>query len=579
MKKTFMVFLLASLFVISIESRVFAQMTGQVEKTGRDLEKEKTLREKIEKKIEPPKIEQPPVQETVPSTSQEKTLVKQITVTGVTLVKQKDIDAIISAYSNKELYMRDMQKIADLITDLYRKKGYITSRAYLPPQKIESGVLEVRVIEGITGDINIKGNRYFKTALLRDKIALKKGQAFDYEVLKKGMSRINEQPDLNAKAVLAPGKDPGTTDVVLEVKDKLPIHAGLTYDNYASRFLDKDRIKTTVSHNNLLGFEDIFTIQYQLTEGENYTLVSANYLLPVTESLKLGLFAANTKLSLRRDYEDLNARGKSKYCSLFAVQSLFTRDNASLKLNLGFDYKDIYNFQLGQETSRDRMRVAKAGLEFDMSDRFGRTLLTNEVDFGIPDIIGGLKARDSFASQGTDASKGTGGSRDGSGGEFIKHALNFVRLQRLPFDNIFYWKSQAQITSNILTAAEQFQIGGIANVRGYPAAEVVGDRGFSSTMAWSIPFYFIPKSFIVPFSKARLYDSIRLVTFYDWANARLRKPAAGEQKDRTLRSIGYGIRIIMPDGFSARIEFAWPLDNMPSDGHHMHSWTEISKSF
>jgi hemolysin activation/secretion protein len=570
---------MAFLFVTSIESNVFAQVTGRVEKMERDLEKEKTLREKIEKKIEEPKIEQPPAQETEPSTSQEKTLIKQIIVTGVTLIKQKDVDSIVSANSNKELYMRDMQKIADLITDLYRKKGYVTSRAYLPPQKIESGVLEVRVVEGITGDINIKGNRYFKTALLRNKITLKKGDPFDYEILKKGMSRINEQPDLNAKAVLAPGKEPGTTDVVLEIKDKLPIHAGFTYDNYASRFLDKDRIKTTVSHNNLLGFEDIFTMQYQLTEGENYTLVSANYLFPATESLKLGLFAARTTLALRRDYEDLSARGKSKYYSVFATQSLFAKDNTSLKLNVGFDYKDIYNFQLGQETSRDRLRVAKAGLELDMSDRFGRTLLTNEVDFGIPNIMGGLKAQDSFAAQGTDASKGTGASRDGSGGKFVKHAINFIRLQRLPFDNIFYWKTQGQISSNTLTAAEQFQIGGLANVRGYPAAEVVGDRGFSSTMAWSVPFYFIPKNVLVPFSNARLYDSIRLVTFYDWATARLRKPAAGEQKNRTLRSIGYGIRVIMPNGFSARVEFAWPLDNTPSDGHHLHSWTEISKSF
>jgi hemolysin activation/secretion protein len=577
MKKLGIVLLLAFLFVISAEGKLFAQATERVEKAVRDLEKEKTLREKIEKKKEEPKIEEPQVQETTPSASQEKTLVKQITVTGVTILKQKDIDAITSTYTNKELYMRDMQKMADMITDAYRKKGYITSRAYLPPQKIQNGVLEVRVVEGITGDINIKGNRYFKTALLRNKIILKKGEPFQYETLKKGLSRINEQPDRNAKAVLAPGQEPGATDVAIEVKDKLPIHAGLTYDDYASRFLDRDRLKATISHNNLLGFEDIFTLQYQLTEAENYTLLSANYLLPVTENLNLGIFAASSKLKLGRDYEDLNARGKSRYYSIFATQSLFTKENTSLKLNVGFDYKDIFNFQMGQEISRDRMRVAKLGLEFDASDKYGRTLFTNEVDVGIPDFMAGLKAKDSAVDE--NPSKGIGGSRDGSGGKFIKHILNLVRLQRMPWDNILYWKTQSQITSNILTAAEQFQIGGIPNVRGYPAAEAVGDRGFSSTIAWSIPFYFIPKSVMVPYSKARLYDSIRLVTFYDWATARLRKPAAGEEKDKTLRSAGYGIRIMLPENFSVRIEFAWPLDNIPSDGQHLHSWTEISKSF
>jgi len=191
MRRTGIILLITAFFVISAQCSIFAQITGQVEKTTRDLEKEKTLREKMEKEVKEPEIEQPQVQETQLPPSQEKTLVKQITVTGVTLVKRKDIDAITSPYLNKELYLRDMQKVADLITDLYRKKGYITSRAYLPPQKIESGVLEVRVLEGITGDINIKGNRYFRTSLLRNKIHLKKGEPFEYEALKKGLSRIN----------------------------------------------------------------------------------------------------------------------------------------------------------------------------------------------------------------------------------------------------------------------------------------------------------------------------------------------------------------------------------------------------
>ena len=80
----------------------------------------------------------------------------------------------------------EMQKIADLITDAYRQKGYVTSRAYLPPQQIERQILEIRIVEGITGNVEIKGNRYFKKKLYRNKIALKNGEPFDYEALRKG---------------------------------------------------------------------------------------------------------------------------------------------------------------------------------------------------------------------------------------------------------------------------------------------------------------------------------------------------------------------------------------------------------
>ncbi|MDD5595645.1 MAG: POTRA domain-containing protein, partial [Candidatus Omnitrophica bacterium] len=63
-------------------------------------------------------------------------------------------------------------KIADKITEIYRKKGRTTSRAYLPPQTIKDGILTIKVIEGKVGKIDIRGNRYFRTSLLEKKLNL-----------------------------------------------------------------------------------------------------------------------------------------------------------------------------------------------------------------------------------------------------------------------------------------------------------------------------------------------------------------------------------------------------------------------
>jgi hemolysin activation/secretion protein len=149
----------------------------------------------------------------------------------------------------------------------------------------------------------------------------------------------------------------------------------------------------------------------------------------------------------------------------------------------------------------------------------------------------------------------------------------------MPFSSTLLWKNQIQISPYILTAAEQFQIGGIANVRGYPPAEAVGDKGYSMTWEWSFPLYFIPKDIKVPFSKAKFYDAFRLAVFYDWANTRLRRPIGTEQKDRTLKAAGCGLRLNLPENFSLRLDFGWPLDNTPSDSDHMHTWAQVSKSF
>ncbi|OGX16061.1 MAG: hypothetical protein A2166_05480 [Omnitrophica WOR_2 bacterium RBG_13_41_10] len=567
MKKLIFCIMVISFILFFNHAAIFAQIAVEVEKAESDIREEKALREKIEKKVKKPQIEEKEMPKVTPAVSEEKALIKKINVTGVTLLKEKEINNIISGYTNKELTLTEMQKVADMITDIYRQKGYITSRAYLPPQKITTGVLEIRIMEGITGDFDIKGNRYFKKSLYRNKIVLKKGEPFNYEILRKGLSKINELPDRSVKAVVAPGKTAGTTDVALEAKDRLPMHIGFDWDNYGSRFIDKQRFRTTLTHNNLLGLDDVFVFQYQLAKAEDYTLLSGRYLLPLTENLKLGFFAAKTKLKLGKDYEDLGVRGKSTLYSIYASQTLINRENIDLLLSVGFDYKDVFNFQTGVDTSRDRMRVAKLNLDMDITDGWGRTIITNEVNLGIPNIMGGLKAKDPQASV------------SGACGRFFKDNVNLVRLQRLPWDATLLWKNQLQFSPNLLTATEQFQIGGIVNVRAYPPAEVVGDSGYSMTWELSLPIYMVPRDLKVPFSKAKVYDALRLVAFYDWANARQRRPAAGVQKNRTLRGAGWGLRFNLPEDFSARVEFAWPLDNMPSDSERLHTLFEISKSF
>lgn len=565
MKKIIILFLV---FMVSIYIPLFGQEVEKIEKIEREIERERLLRERLEKKEEEPLIEErPPLPEVAPPVVEEKILIQKINLIGVTLLSEKEIEEIILPFENKDLTLSQMQKVAGLITDAYRQKGYITSRAYLPPQKIKEGILEIRILEGIMGDVQIKGNRYFKSQLLKSKITLKKGEAFNYNLLRENLVKINEHPDRTSRAVLVPGKEAGATDLVLEVKDRLPIHIGFDWDNFGSRYIEKDRYTTRFTHNNLLGLDDKLTFQYQLAQHDRYFLKSIRYLLPVGTDWEMGLSAAFSRVKLGQEFEDLDARGKSRLYSLFVNKSLIDAENFDLVLNFGFDYKDITNYQAQTVSSRDRLRVVRVGLDLDLTDNFGRTIISDELGFGIPDIMGGLGEQDTQAS------------RTGSGGKFIKNTINLLRLQKMPFASTLLWKNQIQLSPYILTAAEQFQIGGIANVRGYPPAEVVGDRGYAMTWEWSFPPYLFPKDIKVPLSKAKLYDAFRVAIFYDWANARLRRPTGTEEKERTLRAAGYGLRFNLPEDFSLRLDFGWPLDNTPSDSDHLHTWVQISKSF
>ena len=167
----------------------------------------------------------------------------------------------------------------------------------------------------------------------------------------------------------------------------------------------------------------------------------------------------------------------------------------------------------------------------------------------------------------------------GSGGEFVKFLFNIFRLQPMPFESMILWKNQAQVSTKVLTATEQYQIGGVINVRGYPIAELVGDQGLSTTVEWSFPPYGIPKDLKIPFTQTKLYDAVRLVAFYDYGAVWLRRPSAFAKKFDQLSDFGWGVRFNLPKNFFFKAEFACPINAQASDGKDLRSWLQVSANF
>ncbi|HNW40079.1 MAG TPA: ShlB/FhaC/HecB family hemolysin secretion/activation protein [Candidatus Omnitrophota bacterium] len=559
---------LTCIFIFKLNSYAIEpqQTAGGLEKLQEDQARSKKLEQRVGQKKEKPTIEEKD-QVAAPVPEGEKVLVKKINVEGGVLLSPAELNKIVAPYENKKLSIGEMQKVADLITDLYRTKNYPTSRAYIPPQTIgKDGVMVIRIVEGKVGDISVKGNKYFKSRLYKKKLQLKQNDPFNYSSLQRSLTLINERPDRFAKVILVPGKTPGSTDIVIEAKDYLPIHVGYTHDNYGSRYVGRDRDAVTFEHNNLLGFDDQLYFQFMRSEDSLSTLKSGRYLFPVNDSLNLGVNASYAKTKLGREFADLDSLGKSTIMGVFLNQTLISTETLDFRLNLGFDYKKIRNYLAGVETSRDDARVVKFGFDLDNIDNYGRTLLTAELDNGIPQFMGGLDAKDARAT------------RIGAGGRFTKGVFNLYRSQNMPFSSNLLFKNSAQYTHNTLTAAEEFQLGGPYSVRGYAPGEVAGDRGLYSAVEWSCPYYFIPKKLKIPMTKETWYDTTRFVIFYDWGTTRSN---SNEEtiKTRTLNSAGLGFRFSLTNRISAKFELAWPLGGPRSSDtsrQHVQPWIEFT---
>jgi len=499
--------------------------------------------------------------------SKEKFLVKKIDVQGATIATKKEIDKIIAPYQGTMMSLVDAQKVADLITDIYRNKGYITSRAYIAPQTMIDNVLTIKVIEGRLGTVDVKGTKYFSTHLLKRELHLTQDGYFDYSALQKSLVYINQHPDRVVNTILVPGQEPGTTDVLVNVKDRLPIHAGFIYDNYGSPYIDSDRYALTLEDNNLLGFDDRMFAKIQ-SSNENYMRFGQlQYVVPVTETLNIGAYGIYSHLRLTKQFAALDATGDARVLGLFFDKALIQQDHFEWRINGGFDYKNISNNDLGVLISRDKERVLKLGTEMDITDHFGRTIIDPEIDVGLPDFLNGMASKDALAS------------RLGSGGSFQKWDMSVYRLQPLPFDTSLLWKNQAQWSHETLPAGEEFELGGPTSVRGYGPEEAAGDKGLYSALEWSVPPYFIPDYMKVPFTQVGLKDSFRFVTFYDFGFAHLNDVAAGEEKNTTLRSYGYGFRLNVRDNLTVRLEVGYPLGRKPADGSNAQPWIEVTMKY
>ncbi|MFI5342521.1 MAG: ShlB/FhaC/HecB family hemolysin secretion/activation protein, partial [Candidatus Methylomirabilales bacterium] len=186
-----------------------------------------------------------------------KVLVTQFRVTGNTVIPSAKLEALVRSEEGKELSLAQLREVAARITDYYADKGFILARAYLPPQDVREGVLEIAVLEGTIGRIEVTGNeRYNSATITRALTRVENAKVVNEGLLETAINDLNDYPGLNVRASLKPGESRGTTDVVLTAQERVPVNFGVDVDNYGSRFTGFWRYGVELGYGNIAGLGD-----------------------------------------------------------------------------------------------------------------------------------------------------------------------------------------------------------------------------------------------------------------------------------------------------------------------------------
>ena len=196
--------------------------------------------------------------------------IKNVQVLGSSVFSKSEIDAVVKPYIGKQVQFEQLLAIRAAVTDYYTKRGYTTSGAFLPPQDVSSGSVNVQVVEGELERVEIQGLKRLREGYVRSRIQLVAGTPINLRRLETALQLLQVDPLFTSvQAELKSGTTPGRSVLSLTLREARFFGSSFSVENRDSPSVGSVRATSSLSYQNLLGFGDAFTAQVGYTRGAN----------------------------------------------------------------------------------------------------------------------------------------------------------------------------------------------------------------------------------------------------------------------------------------------------------------------
>jgi len=539
---------------IAVDTPSVSDQASIAVESARELERRKKIRKKIDEAGLPEIISRLVEAEeaTLPDTP---FTVSQFELEGNTVFSDETLLPLTEPYTQQKSSLKKLRELTDVLTDFYRRRGYVTSRAVLSPQKVKNGLVRIQIYEGKIESIEISGLRYSKETMIRSRFGVQVGDVLRYQDLVRGLAILNANPDRSAEIELLQGAEPAATQIDLTIVERVPFHVAYEFNNLGTPAAGELKQGIAVSMTNLLGFDDQLSGRFDISERADSVSVSANYLLPLNSKGDLFLFDFyNVDVELGDPFKSFDAKGRALIFGPTFISPFFISKYLAGEFAFGFDYKRIRTTSEGSIIAKDDLRVFRFGPSFIENDAWGKTIWINQFQLGFAGFMGATKNDDVSAS------------RETADGTFVQYNTTIGRAQKLWEGSELVSQMSFQFTPNRLLSSQQFRMGGLYTVRGYPEGDYLGDYGMLGSIELRIPPYFIPETWQWPLTETSIYDSTKAIAFLDFGQGFLNGPKLEEESSQHLMGVGGGLRVSFNDHLQARVEVGVPVGDQSTDG-------------
>jgi len=512
---------------------------------------------KDNEKIQEPQQVAPPssvhVQQTespAPKGSEKVTLVlKGVILEGMTVYSKGQLETIYAPYIGKTVPLSKLFDFAGEITQRYRADGYVLSRAFLPPQKLDGGVVHIQVVEGYVKNIEIEGkvrNSSILTAIID---RLKSYRPLNIRDLERDTLLLSDLAGNTARAVLkAPDAksdgEPGAVDIAL-IFSEVPMQSSVSIDNYGSRYVGPYEMGFQTGINHLI-------MPYQQTTLNGIVSIPEKNMQFIQVAQRMPLNSMGTTATVQFAYahtqpgyrlESSEVKSDSYNYGVSLSHPLLRSRAENLYVGTGLTLKNIHTDILSSELYTDRLTILNVSTNYDFSDKWaGANLAEIKLNHGL-DALGNRKTG-SFDL-----------SRPGGHSDFTDVSGNIGRMQSITNTVRVYVAGNAQYSWDPLLSSEQFGFGGQQFGRAYDSSELIGDNGIAGVVELR---YSVPE--LVRTVNSELYTFYDIGRVWNYHNY---------EKADSAASTGLGVRFNQGEHFSGNMAMAFPLthqENAPQYG-------------
>ncbi len=459
--------------------------------------------------------------------------VRGFRIAGNQVLDDEEIARALAAYTGRALHAEELIAARDAVTRLYLDHGYVASGAWLPDQRVDDGIVELRVTEGGIERIVVEGTRGVRPAYVRRQLARATRGPVQVHALRDALRLLQADPLLErVDAELAPGSTRGASVLHLSVRESPPWDAELVADGAESPAVGAANARLRLVRRNLLGLGDALTLETGISDGLRSRAVEWALPLGGAGTRLLAGYRWSDAEVVESPFDELDIESRASTARLRLEHPLLREPSRELVVGVS------------AELRRSSTRLLDRSFSFSPGADDGRTRasvlrLTQDWVSRGPERVWALRSTFSLGVDALGATDTGRGRPDASFFSWLGQAQWVRRLERPRRGSLLVVRGDVQLTPGPLFSMEQFAVGGMRTVRGYRESLLVRDSAAVLSAELRLPLLRTPAGDPV----------LQIAPFVDLAHAWNHDPAGGP---RTLSSAGLGL-LYRPD---PRLELA-----------------------